>query len=790
MKVPYGWLNELLPDLPPVAETAELLADIGLGVEGVETLPAAPPGVVVVEVVEVSPIDGSEHLLRAVVTDGRETTSVVTGAPNTKMGMRTALAKPGAALPAVGLHITKREMMGVESNGVLCSPRELGLYDYAGGLIAFGADAALGAELQDLWPEEVVLELELTPNRADAFSVLGVARDLAAKLGVPYKHPAADTPLADPALDDGLTVEVWDEAACPRFTLQRLEGVTVGPSPVWLLRRLAALGLRPRNNVVDVTNYVTYELGQPSHAYDLDGLAEHTIVVRRAHAGETLATLNEEALTFSDDDLLITMPRDAEGDAKGETNNETRPIGVAGVIGGLHHSVNPATKSVALEVAHFDPVTIRKTAKRLGQSTDASYRYERGVDPNLPPKASARAAHLIAALAGGRVHPGITEVGGDAPLKKISFRPSRIAFLMAVDIPLEMQARYLEALGCEVEREREDDWRVTVPSWRFDLAFEEDLIEEVSRMYGYDHIPITVPAMHFVPPPTDATHRGLRNLLAGMGWQETITYVFTSDEQLGRARAPEAAVRLESPPSAERSVLRTALYPGLLGAAAANRAAERLALFEVGRVFGAQEEERLGLIARGPWGGGGWQAAQPLDFYAFKGELESLAATLGVEVKLLPHSHPPLHPGVSAAVLWAGEPVGWAGRLHPAVAAAFELSETYLAELRLPLAAERIAFQDYARQPFAERDLAVVAPKSVTYAALSETARAAGGERLETVTPFDIYEGAPVPAGERSVALRLRFRHPERALRDEEVDGFMRNVIAAFRGAGYTIRDR
>ena len=786
VKVPYSWLNELLPDLPPVAETAELLADIGLGVEGVETLPAAPPGVVVVEVVEVSPVEGSEHLLRAVVTDGRETYSVVTGAPNTRAGMRTALAKPGTALPAAGLHVTKRDFMGVESNGVLCSPRELGLYDYAGGLIAFGADAPVGAELQDLWPEEVVLELELTPNRADAFSVLGVARDLAAKLGVPYRHPAADAPLADPTLEDGLTVEVRDETACPRFTLQRVEGVTVGPSPVWLLRRLAAVGLRPRNNVVDVTNYVTYELGQPSHAYDLDGLNNHTIVVRRAHAGETLVALNEEELTFGENDLLITMPC-ASG---GETKGETMPIGVAGVIGGLHHSVNPATKSVALEVAHFDPVTIRKAAKRLGQSTDASYRYERGVNPNLPPAASARAAHLIAELAGGRVHPGVTEVGGDAPLKRIAFRPSRVAFLMAMDVPLEMQARYLEALGCQVERRGEDDWRVTVPSWRFDLGVEEDLIEEVSRLYGYDHIPVTVPAMHFVPAPSDATHRGLRNLLAGMGWQETITYVFTSDEQLDRARAPEAAVRLQSPPSAERSVLRTALYPGLLGAAAANRAAERLALFEIGRVFGEREEEHLGLIARGPWGGGGWKAAQPLDFYAFKGELESLAATLGVEVRLEPHPYPPLHPGVSAAVLWAGEPVGWAGRLHPAVAAAFELPETYVAELRLPLAAAKIAFQDYARQPYAERDLAVVAPKNVTYAALLKTARAAGGERLETVTPFDIYEGAPVPAGERSVALRLRFRHPDRALRDEEVDGFMRNVIAAFKGAGYTIRDR
>ncbi len=792
MNVPLSWLEEFLPELPDKLDElggerletlTDLLNSIGLAVERTFELPASPQGIVVARIESVSKLENSDHLLHAEVTDGAEHYSIVTGAPNTEVGLLTALAKPGAALPGAGFTVSVREMAGVQSEGVLCSPRELGLYDYGGGLIVFGEDAPVGAELAELWPAETVLELELTPNRADAFSMLGVARDLAAKLGIALEHPAptlSDLPSqGDPSKDDGLHVEVRDDTACPRFTLQLIEGVTVKPSPLWLQRRLASLGLRPRNNIVDVTNYVTFELGQPSHAYDRADLTDGTIVVRRARAGETLRALNEEVLEFSADDLLITTPN----------GNGTQPIGVAGVIGGLHHSVKPSTQNVALEVAHFDPVTIRKAAKRLGLSTDAHYRFERGVNPNLPPLASARAAHLIAALGGGTLHPGLTEVGGDVPLKEVVFRPARVAFLMALDIPLGEQRTYLERLGCEVNILSEDEWRVTIPSWRFDLSIEEDLIEEVSRLYGYDHVPETIPAMHFVPEQKDDIQRNLRSLLVGLGLQETITYIFSSDAELGRAAAPEAEVRLLNPQGIERSVLRTALYPGLLAAARTNRAAERLALFEVGRVFGREEQERLALLVRGPWISDGWLRGQETDFFTFKGALEKLAELMGAAVSLEPERHPALHPGVSAAVYWNAQKVGFAGRVHPEVAAHYDLPETYVAELDLPLVASGITFRDPPRQPFAERDLAVVAPQEVSYQQLADLARQAGGERLETLTPFDVYEGDPVPKGSRSVALRLRFRHPERALRDEEVDGYMANIISAFAGERYTIRE-
>ena len=778
MNVPYGWLKEFIPDLPSIEEVADILPQLGLGVEEVFELPAPPSGVAVGLVEEVEPIEGSDHLTACRVSDGERVYSVVCGAPNVRSGMRSALAKPGVALPGAGFTVEKREVMGVASEGVLCSPRELALYDYGGGIMAFGEDAPVGAELRELWAAETILDLEVTPNRADAFSILGVARDLAAKLGISYQNPAADLTLSDPEVDDGLTVRIEDPEGCPRFTLQRIDGVTVAPSPVWLQRRLASLGLRPRNNVVDVTNFVTFELGQPSHAYDLDNLNENTIVVRRAEEGERVTVLTEQEITLEPQDLIITVPA-GEG---------TKPIGMAGVIGGLHDSVNPGTTNVALEAAHFEPVTVRKTAKRHALSTDAHYRFERGVDPNLPPLASARAVHLIAEVAGGKVHPGMTEVGGDTALEQVTYRPSRVVFLTTLEVPHKQQQRYLEALGCTVEIKSEDDWRVTVPSWRFDLGIEEDLVEEVARLHGYEHIGESVPAMYFVPDEADTTYRKLRLLLAGLGLQETMTYVFSSEAELARAGAPAPKVHLVNPQGVERSVLRTALYPGLLNAAITNRAAPSLALFEIGRVFLEDERERLGLLLSGSWVQGGWLGDQSVDFYTIKGVLEKLADTLGVEVNVEPCKVPHLHPGVSASVLWAGERVGTVGRLHPEIAAAYELDDTYLAELELPLTGSALNFQDYARQPHAERDLAVIAPKEVSYAALASIARDAAGERLERVTPFDVYEGKPIDEGSRSVALRFWFRHPDRALKDKEVDAYMENVIAAVKEAGYAIR--
>lgn len=781
MNVPYSWLKEFLPELPDVNRVTELLAGLGLGVESVSEVAAPPKDVVIVEVKSSEAIEKSDHLLNVCVSDGKADYQVVCGAPNVTVGMRTALAKVGVYLPGAGFTVAKREIQGVVSNGVLCSPKELALYDYGGGIIEFGDDVALGTELSSLWPSDTIIELEITPNRGDALSMLGVARDLAAKLGTTYRLP--DIKRGDATTDDGLTVRVEDSEGCPRFTLQRIDNITVKPSPVWLQRRLASVGLRPRNNVVDVTNYVTYELGHPSHAFDLDRLNDATIVVRNAKAGETVVTLTEQKVDLDEQDLVITTPVE-----KG--SKDTKVIGVAGVIGGLDDSISSTTKHVALEAAHWNMATIRKTAKRHGLSTDAHYRFERGVDPNLSPLAVARGAQLIAELGGGKVHAGYTDVGGDQPLKEVMFRPSRVEFLMGFDVDKKTQQNYLEALGCTVKTLADDEWRVTIPSWRFDLAIEEDLVEEVGRLHGYEHVGETIPNMQFVPDLNDVTHRQLRYLLANMGFQEILSYVFTSDAELAKSNAPVASARLVSPQGVERSVLRTALYPSLIQAAALNHTMPSLALFEIGRVFNDAETERLALLVRGPLIRGGWRPDQKTDFYVVKGLLEKLAHSLGAEVRFEPREVSYLHPGVSASVIWNGKDIGMVGQLHPEIGARYELETTFVAELLLPLPKSQVKFTDIVRQPHAERDIAVIVPKDVTYASLEALVGKAAGERLESVRPFDVYQGPPIPEDKKSLALRLWFRHPERALREDELEGFMGNIISAVTQTGYSIRDK
>ncbi len=780
MRVPVSWLQTFFDEeLPEVGRLTDLLSGLGLAVETVHELPPAPEGVIVARVEEAEPIPGTKGLKKVVVAYPGAAVQVVCGAPNVAAGQLGALVRPGARLPGAEGEVGTRTIQGVESDGMLASARELGVYDHAAGIVTFGPDAPLGAPLAELWPGETVIELELTPNRADAFSLLGVARDLGAKLGWRVKHPAAGLDQGDPSVDDGLTVDVRDESGSPRFTLRRIDGVKVGPSPLWLQRRLAALGLRPRNNVVDVTNYVTFELGQPSHAYDLRALRGGVIQVRRARRGEALELLNEETVELTDEDLVIATPAGDGG---------SQAIGLAGVMGGRHDSVAADTTAVALEVALFDPVTVRRSAGRHKLVTDARTRFERGVDPNLQPLASARAAHLIAELAGGVVHAGVSATGSDTVRQAVSFRPASVARLMGFDVAEVVQREYLERLGCEVQDEGAGSWRVTPPSWRYDVSIEEDLVEEVARLHGYEHIGSTVPAMRFVPPANDPTHRRLEERLAALGFQGAITYVFTSEAELKRSRSPVAAVRIENPQGLDRAVLRTSLLPGLLGVAVTNRAEPALALFEVGRVFGESEAERLCLLQRGPALEGVWRDDVPGDFYAFKGRLESLASLAGADLELRPARHPQLHPGVSAEVVWEGASVGFAGRLHPEVEAAYELPATFVADLALPLAERRVRFGEYSRQPYAERDLAVIAPRDVAYADLRDLCAAAAGPLLESLAPFDVYAGAQLPEGMRSVALRFRFRHASRALTDAEVDAAMEKVIGAVRDAGYAIR--
>lgn len=780
MKIPYSWLKEFLPDAPSVAECSELFTGIGLAVEEIIELPAPPDGVLIVKIISMTKVEGSDKLNHCLVTDGKNEYSIVTAAPNTKAGMITALAPIATDLPAAGFKVGKRKLMGIESNGVLCSPKELGLYDYSAGLIEFADDAPIGKNLADLWAAETVLDLEITPNRADTLSILGVARDLAAKLQVDFIDPAEGLKTSDINIDDGLTVEIKNPHACPRFSLQRIDNLEIKPSPIWLQRRLASLGLRPRNNIVDITNYVTYELGQPSHAYDLDRLKDNTIIVRNAKKGERFVSLTEQEIKCVEDDLLITMP----------SGSQTKSIGLAGVIGGLNHSILPDTVNVALEMANFEPVTVRKTAKRHSIMTDAHYRFERGVDPNIILKASARASQLISELAGGQVHAGITIVGNEQELKIVDFRPSQVEFKMTLDIPLKLQREYLKRLGCQVAELETNKWQITAPSWRYDMEIEEDIVEEVSRLYGFEHIVESLPAMYFVPPVKDSTGRALRSSLASYGLQEVISYVFTSDEDLAKAKAPKSVVSLQNPQGVERSVLRTALYPSLLNIATNNKQEKSLAIFELGQVFNDIETERLSILMRGPYIRANWLPETKLDFYYFKAILEKLARTYAVELELRAVGVDYLHPGISALVLWAGQEIGYLGKLHPEIAASYGLKDVFVAELDLPLSSNEIDFKDINRQPFAERDLAIILPIDVNYDSLNKLIKASAGEYLQSVEVFDIYRGDNIEAGHYSMAVRLRFQAREKALTDAEIDQDMANVITKLESMGYSIRGK
>ncbi|RFA32710.1 phenylalanine--tRNA ligase subunit beta [Alkalilimnicola ehrlichii] len=647
-------------------------------------------------------------------------------------------------------------------------------------MVEFSDDAKAGALLAELWPAETVLELELTPNRTDAFSLLGVARDLAAKLDVAIKHPAqgVDPGVACEEATEALSIDVEDAVECPRFTARIIDHVRIKPSPLWIQRRLAALGLTPRNNIVDATNLVTFELGQPSHAYDRERIGAK-LSVRRAHAEEKFAAIGGQELQLAPEDLVVAARDDSGADT---------PVALAGVIGGAESSVSPSTQQLVLEVAHFDPVTIRKAAKRHKLITDAHYRFERGTDPNLPPIASARLAHLIEQVSGGKARSEYYDVGVARQRSEIRFRPERVPFLTALAVESDVQKKYLERLGCVVRTTSDGHWSVRPPSWRFDLALEEDLVEEVARLYGYENIPETFPTIPFVPDLADVTYGNLRMRLASMGFQEIMNYVFVSAHELEQAGAQPHKVVLESPLSAERNVLRTSLRPGLLAAARTNREWPAVAFFEIGRVFTEQETERLGLLLRGEWGTQGAFEGRRSDFFVLKGILEQLADLAKVALVIQPEVIPGLHPGVAGAVIWNGERVGIAGRVHPEIEKAYGISETFMAELDLPLLGRPETFAEYSRQPSAERDLSILAAGAEPYDRLEAVIRKAAGPYLLDVAPFDVYQGKGIPTQYKSVGIRMRFRHPTRALRDEEVDRSLADVIAALQEAGYAIR--
>jgi phenylalanyl-tRNA synthetase beta chain len=788
MKVPYTWLRDCVTVPWPAAEVGARLTMAGFELEALST--AAPPftGVVVAEVLSCEPHSQADKLrvCRVAGAADEPAIQIVCGASNARAGLKSALAQVGSVLPG-DVRISAARLRGVESQGMLASAKELGLGDNSEGILELPADAPVGLELREyLNLDESVLDLNVTPNRGDAMSILGIAREVAALAGMRVAGPSIAPVRAGHT--DRLPVRLDAPAACPRFAGCIVRGVNNRAAvPLWMRERLRRAGLRSISPVVDVTNYVMVELGQPMHAFDLGKLREG-IVVRLAHEGETITLLDGRSVRVTPDMLLIT---DAEG-----------PASLAGVMGGERTAVSEDTRDVFFESAYFPPETVLGHARQLGLQTDASQRFERGVDPTQQARAIERAVSLLAQFAGGQAGPiEVTESKSHLPQRNpVSLRAKQLARLLGISLPAERVTSALEALGMQVRRNAEG-WTVTPPAWRFDIAIEADLIEEVARLTGFEGIPeadALVPQRFPRLPAVRPAEAAVLQALAARGYQEAITYAFV-DPVLQKQLFPERrGLALANSIASDLSVMRLSLWPGLIHAALENqrRQQDRIRLFEHGTRFepegeGTREIDSLAAIALGPrlpeqWGVSKESRTRE-DFYDLKSDLEALFAETGEEARAFtfePAMLAALHPGRSARVLRRGQPVGWLGELHPQLVRALELTyPPMLFELDLEpaLAVHRPTYAEISRFPQVRRDLAVVVDESVTLSTLAERVRLAATSLLRDLRVFDVYRGPGLEKGRKSVAFGLIFQDISRTLTDDDVERLMASVVTDLR---------
>ncbi|KAF7598729.1 MAG: phenylalanine--tRNA ligase subunit beta [Candidatus Dactylopiibacterium carminicum] len=778
MQFSESWLRTLCnPSLDSEA-LCHLLTMAGLEVEEVE--PVAPPfsGVVVGQIVSFEKHPNADKLKVCRVDVGAdELLQIVCGAPNVVEGMKAPCACVGAKLP--GFEIKAAKLRGLESFGMMCSASELGLSQDHDGLLALPEDAPVGADIRSyLDLDDRKITIKLTPNRADCLSLAGVARELAALTDTPLQ--AIVTPDVPVGHERQRKVHLDAPLACPRYLGRVITGVNAqADTPEWMRERLARSGLRSISAAVDITNYVMLELGQPLHAFD-NGLLQGDIHVRHPQPGEKLVLLNGDEVTPAADMLLVA--------------DEGRPLALAGIMGGENSGVTDATTEIFLESAFFHPDAIVGRARILGFSSDASHRFERGVDFALPAQAMERATALILGICGGVAGSVFEAIEREQlPQRQIvPFRPERARKLLGFNIADDAMHAALARLGMQVKASV-GGLEVTPPSYRFDINIEEDLVEEVARIHGYDSIPACPPVgpAHMLPSSefTRPAHRA-RRALAALDYQEIISYAFVDEAWERDFAANEAPIRLANPIASQMSVMRSTLLGGLIGALAGNlrRRAPRVRLFELGRCFrkdetfvtGYAQPVRLAGLAWGTaepeqWG----QAARSVDFFDVKHDVEILLAG---RAQFVAARHPALHPGRCAEVKLGADVIGVLGELHPALVQryglgaapmVFELELDAVLSTRLPQA------QDISRQPVVQRDLALVLRNEISADSLRGTLEAAGGEYLRSVTLFDVYSGKGVEPGFRSIALRVVLQHTERTLEEAEIEACMRGLVAA-----------
>ncbi len=784
MRVTLNWLREFAPLRGDADEVGALLDDLGLAVEERWDVGGPLPGVVVAEVLEVRAHPDADRIRLVDVDagDGRAL-QVACGASNMAAGDLVALATVGTTMPD-GMEIAARRMRGEMSNGMLCSSRELRLGDDHGGILILPAGLETGAALTDalgLVPD-TVFDLDVLPNRPDALSVAGVARDLAARQGVPFTVPEPAPEVAGPDALAAMSVEVLDPVLCGRFVARVLSGVQVGPSPWWLAQRLLAAGMRPINNVVDVSNYVMLELGQPNHTYDLDLLPGGRLRVRRAHPGERLVTLDGVERELRAEDGVIADADD-------------RAVGLAGVMGGASTEISATTTEVLVELAWWDPMSVALTSAAHNLHSEASLRFKRGTDPDLPPVAAARVAEVLGSIAGTRLRPGAVDVEGDRPWPvTVGVRTARVNAVLGTELSRDDIASLLDPIGFRAVVDGPDDLAVTIPTFRPDASGEIDVVEEVSRLHGLSRLRKSVPTSPHVGrlSAEQRSRRSVRRALLAAGLDEAMPMPFLAPGDLERCGLPPTGLVLANPLATEESVLRTSLLPGLLGAVRhnANHRRAGVGLYELGRVFEAGEgvvvdvaasaaagrvldgeREQLGVVLAGR------EAPAAVEL------LDQVVAIAGVgPVALRPEVLAGLHPGRGAVVELAGADAGQVGEVHPDVLAAWGIEER-VAWLQLELShllalpPRVVRARTVSRFPSTDIDLAFVVGDLVPAAAVRATILSAAGDLLRRLDLFDVFRSDALGAGRRSLAFRLRFQAEDRTLTDAEVSELRASVI-------------
>ena len=780
MKFTYNWLKEYVDTPLSPQEIGAGLTMLGLELEGMSSTVPTLDGVVVGKVLACEAHPQSTRLHVCQVNIGREELKVVCGAPNVEAGQLVAVAPPGTTLPD-GMKVEARPIRGVESYGMICSEAELGLSEEAETILVLNGEAKPGQFLRDVVEQDFVFEINVTPNRPDCLGIIGVAREVGLITGTPLKHPKVKLKESTTAIDKLAKVQIKDPIGCPRYDARLIQHVKIGPSPQWLVKRLSAIGLRSISNIVDVTNYVMLETGQPIHAFDFELLEKSKIVVQRAKAGEKFQTLDEKEHTLQADDLMIC--------------DGARPVALAGVMGGLNSEVSSNTRHVLIECAYFDPFTIRRTAKRLGIASEAARRFEKSTDPNNIPFVINRAAQLMQEVAGGEIAAGVIDAHPKpmAPVK-IDFRPKRAYHILGMKIPHKKMASILSQLECKVVP-KGATWKVAAPTFRPDLAREIDLIEEVARVHGFNEVPAKTRfdiSLSNERNLQEEIHEKFRQLMTGLGADEAMTYSLLARQRAGKfLEGHRQILALLYPLSEDMAVLRPYVIATLLNSLAYNLNRKNFDtwLFEIGSVFWREtdkpicEERRLGAVFSGNAASPSWiGASRPLSVFEVRGFLTEMCQRLRLpEVQFAPlQNHPFIKSGWQLRC--NGQELGVAGELSSGVLTLYDIETPVFAfELiieNLPALVDwQRTVKPVPRYPAIERDLAIITPRQVAAEKVLATIKSAGGEFLESVRLFDLYTGKQISSDKKSMAFAMIFRAADRNLRDEEVEAWHRQIV-------------